>query len=129
MKGHLYESTDAMKSVSMDKTPGMEKDSSMISIEDEILDTETFLEQERLEMEREKAEKLAAKKEAAFQRKKKNMMCCIRFCCFKDEEREFDPSLTIRNAPENREKMPSYTQICCWRFLRARRRSNRFYTD
>ena len=26
------------------------------------------------------------------------------------------------------DKMPSYTQVACWRFLRARRLSTKFYT-
>ena len=46
-------------------------------------------------------------------------MCCQKFCCFKDTENEFNLS----------DKMPSYMQVCCWRFLRSRRVTTKFYTS
>ena len=45
-------------------------------------------------------------------------MCCQSLCCFKDEENDFNLDV----------KLPSYTQVCCWRFLRSRRQSTKFYT-
>ena len=75
---------------------------------DEDPDEEQLLELERIAIEKEKERKLAAKRERAFQRKKRSIMCCQSFCCFKDDEVEFDLE----------EKLPSYTRICCWRFLR-----------
>ena len=46
-------------------------------------------------------------------------MCCQKFCCFKDTENEFNLS----------DRMPSYMQVCCWRFLRSRRASTKFFTS
>ena len=43
-----------------------------------------------------------------------------KFCCFKDEIKEFDIKKGI---------FPSTKQICCWRMLRARRVANQFYTN
>ena len=43
-----------------------------------------------------------------------------KFCCFKDEIKEFDMKKGI---------LPSTNQICCWRMLRARRVANQFYTN
>ncbi len=45
-------------------------------------------------------------------------MCCQKFCCFKDEDQEYNLL----------DKMPTYTQVCCWRFLRSRKLSGKFYT-
>ena len=70
-----------------------------------------MLELERQAIEKEKERKLAEKRRKAFERRKKSIMCCQKFCCFKDEEKEFNLD----------DKMPSYTQVICWRFLRARR--------
>ena len=57
------------------------------------------MELERIAIEREKERQLAEKRERAFQRRKKSIMCCQSFCCFKDEENDFDLE----------EKLPSYT--------------------
>ena len=45
-------------------------------------------------------------------------MCCQRFCCFQDETQEYNLV----------DKLPSLTQVACWRFLRARRLSTKFFT-
>ena len=59
-------------------------------------------------------ERIRAEKERkAFERRRNRKICCQKFCCFRDEEQEFNLE----------DKMPSYTQICCWRFLKARRLS------
>lgn len=39
--------------------------------------------------------------------------------CFKDEEGQYNLS----------DKLPSITQVCCWRFLRARRQSTKFHAS
>ena len=66
---------------------------------------------------KEKERILAEKKQRAFERKRKRIVCCQKFCCFKDELNEFNLE----------DKMPSHTQICCWRFLKSRRLSTKFY--
>ena len=96
---------------------------------DEDVDEEQLLELERMAIEKEKERKLSAKRERAFQRKKKSIMCCQSFCCFKDEEKEFDLTTSRAGSDLNTsDKLPSYTQVCCWRFLRSRRLSTKFYT-
>ena len=70
------------------------------------------------EIEAEKAAILAEKKERARLRMIRRVICCQRLCCFKDEERRYNLD----------DKIPSYTQISCWRFLRARRKSHHFHT-
>lgn len=94
-----------------------DKDSNPES-EDEI-DEEQLLELERLAIEKEKERKLAEKREKAHARRKKSIVCCQKFCCFKDYDNEFNLS----------DKMPSYMQVCCWRFLRSRRTSTKFHTS
>lgn len=66
------------------------------------------------ERERIKAERIRQ----AHERKQKRIMLCQKLCCFQDELGQFNLD----------DKMPSYTQICCWRFLKARRQSTKFYT-
>ena len=59
-------------------------------------------------------ERIKAEKERkAFEKTRKRKICCQKVCCFKDYDDEFDLE----------EKLPSYTRICCWRFLKARRQS------
>ena len=65
----------------------------------ESLDEEALLELERQTIEKEKARILAEKKEKAFQKKLRRVVCCQKLSCFKDEMEEFD----------HEDKMPSYT--------------------
>ena len=81
------------------------------------LDDEQILELERKALEEERARLLAEKQARAHERKRRRLACCQAFCCFQDEAREFNLD----------DRMPSYTQICCWRFLSARRQSAKFY--
>jgi len=50
--------------------------------DDEEISEEALLELERQAIEKEKERKLAIKREKAFQRKKKSVICCQKFCCF-----------------------------------------------
>ena len=86
---------------------------------EEEIDEEQLLELERLAIEKEKERKLAEKREKALARRKKSIVCCQKFCCFQDYDNEFNLS----------DKMPSYMQVCCWRFLRSRRASTKFHTS
>lgn len=58
--------------------------------DEELLDEEELLELQRKEMEKEKLRRIAEKKEKALQKKRKRIMCCQKFCCFKDEIKAFD---------------------------------------
>lgn len=86
--------------------------------DDEEISEEALLELERQAIIKEKERKLAIKREKAFQRKKKSVICCQKFCCFKDPDQEYNLD----------DRMPTSTQVCCWRFLRARKSSTKFYT-
>jgi len=57
------------------------------------------LEQDEIALEKEKQRKIAEKKERAFLSKKKKIICCQKFCCFKDEDKQYDLQ----------EKIPSFT--------------------
>ena len=70
-----------------------------------------MLKLEKEEEEKEKQRILAEKQEKALQRKRKRVICCQKFCCFKDEDGDYDL----------KDKMPTTIQVCCWRFLRSRR--------
>jgi len=85
----------------------------------EIIETEALEELERVLAEKERLRIIEEKKEKAFQRKRKRVICCQRFCCFKDEDKLYNFN----------DKMPSYTQVMCWRFLRARRLSTKFHAS
>lgn len=89
------------------------------SIVDEELDTEGMIEQQKIEEEKERQRILAEKREKEFQKKKNRVMCCQRFCCFKDEEKQFN--LTDR--------LPSITQVMCWRFFKARRSAIKYHME
>ena len=52
--------------------------------------------------------------------KVKTNVCMQKFCCFKDDAKEFNMQKGI---------FPTTKQICCWRMLRARRVANQFYTS
>ena len=52
--------------------------------------------------------------------KLKTNICMQKFCCFKDEFKEFNMQKGI---------YPSTKQICCWRMLKARRVANQFHTS
>ena len=41
-----------------------------------------------------------------------------KFVCFKDEEDEFDD-----------DNLPTCKQVCCWRLIRARKRTQEFHTS
>lgn len=51
--------------------------------------------------------------------RKRFLGCTKKLCCFKDEEEEFDEEA----------RLPTCKQVCCWRFLRSRRRANMFHTS
>ena len=96
-----------------------EREASGLDTEKDLdeLDDEQILELERKALEEERARLLAEKQARAHERKRRRVACCQAFCCFQDEAREFNLD----------DRMPSYTQICCWRFLSARRQSVKFY--
>ena len=51
--------------------------------------------------------------------KKKLMDCTKRIVCFRDDDDEYDEA----------EKMPTCTQVCCWRLIKSRKDSRQFYTS
>lgn len=107
---------DSSQAVLLGKNPEINEDS-QIDSEDE-LNEDQLLELERLAIEKEKEIALAEKRERAFQRKKKCILCCQSISCFRDEEGRYDLN----------QRLPSCMQVCCWRFLRSRRLSTKFYT-
>lgn len=86
------------------------------SDDEEYIDTE---EEERRFEERERAERAEEKRLTRLKWRKRFLGCAMKACCFKDEEDVFDEE----------ENLPSCKQVCCWRFLRARRTANRFHTS
>ena len=56
------------------------------NVDSEDLTDEQLMELERQDMIKEQERILAEKKQRAFERKRKRIVCCQKLCCFKDEQ-------------------------------------------
>ena len=65
-----------------------------------------------------KQDKLDAKRQFRKRMKMRALNISKKVVCFQDEEEEFDD-----------DNLPTCKQVCCWRLIRARKRTQEFHTS
>ena len=100
--------------------PGVDPEEAAAQSEESSPEDEVEAEKRLQElMLREKREIEKKKKLKAFKRRRSFINCLRKVVCFKDDQDAFDEV----------SKIPTCKQVCCWRLLRARRRSHRFHAS